>query len=170
MGTLTAANECGYHSMTIIQNHASQDSSGWTLTGVTAADRFGLTFTAVVGTNLHYAWDRAGGLTLPSDGRCTLSVIVKSADVPRIALSARTRAIQAESCQQFLICKLTGLTGWHGLQSTQNNSATITQDASGDWVLTANIDFGSIIRRPHGSDARLATRQQHNSSAELGSV
>jgi len=29
------------------------------------------------------------------------------------------------------------------MQSTQNNSATITQNSAGDWVLTANIDFGS---------------------------
>ena len=128
--------------MTIIQNHASQDSSGWTLTGVTAADRFGLTFTAVVGTNLHYAWDRAGGLTLPSDGRCTLSVIVKSADVPRIALGTHPSDTSRELSAIFNL-QTHRFDSWHGLQSTQNNSATITQDASGDWVLTANIDFGS---------------------------
>ena len=128
--------------MTIIQNHASQDSSGWTLTGVTAADRFGLTFTAVVGTNLHYAWDRAGGLTLPSDGRCTLSVIVKSSDVPRIAIGTHPSDTSRELSAIFNLQNHT-FSGWHGLQSTQNNSATITQDASGDWVLTANIDFGS---------------------------
>ena len=128
--------------MAVIQNHASQDSSGWTLTGVTAADRFGLTFTAVVGTNLHYAWDRAGGLTLPSDGRCTLSVIVKSADVPRIALGTHPSDTSRELSAIFNL-QTHRFDSWHGLQSTQNNSATITQDASGDWVLTANIDFGS---------------------------
>ena len=131
--------------MAIIQNHVSQDPGGWTLTGATAQTGSGfgtLNLRAVVGTNLHYMWDNAGGLTLPSDGRCTLSVIVKSSDVPRIAIGTHPSDTSRELSAIFNL-NTHRFDRWHGMQSTQNNSATITQNDSGYWVLTANIDFGS---------------------------
>jgi len=129
--------------MAIIQNHVSQDVGGWTLTGATAsAGLGGLQLSAAVGTNLHYMWDHAGGLTLPSDGRCTLSLIVHSADVQRIAIGTHPSDTSRELSAIFNL-QTHRFDRWHGQQSTQNNSATITQNSSGYWVLTANIDFGS---------------------------
>ena len=129
--------------MAIIQNHASQDPSGWTLTGATASSVFGgMQLSAAVGTNLHYAWDHAGGLTLPADGRCTLSIVVQSADVQRIAIGTHPSDTSRELSAIFNL-NTHRFDSWHGLQSTQNNSATITQNSSGHWVLTANIYFGS---------------------------
>jgi len=129
--------------MTTVQNHVSQDATGWTLTGATANTTLGrLKLIAAVGTNLHYAWDHAGGLTLPADGRCTLSVVVKRADVQRIAIGTHPSDTSRELSAIFNLQNHT-FAGWHGLQSTQNNSATITENSSGDWLLTANIDFGS---------------------------
>ena len=129
--------------MSVIQNHVSQDVGGWTLTGATAnAALGGLRVDASVGTNLHYMWDHAGGLTLPADGRCTLSLIVHSADVQRIAIGTHPSDTSKELAAIFDLQSHT-FAGWHGMQSTQNNSATITQNSSGYWVLTANIDFGA---------------------------
>jgi len=116
--------------MSIIQNHVSQDAAGWTLTGATAGDVFGgVILRAVVGTNLHYMWDHSGGLTLPADGRCTLSVVVHSADVPRIAIGTHPSDTSRELSAIFNLQTHT-FAGWHGLQSTQNNSATITQNSA----------------------------------------
>ena len=129
--------------MTLVRDHVSQDASGWTKTGVTMTDGFfSLKINTVVGTNLHYAWDHSGSLTLPSSGRCTLSITISSADVPRIAIGTHPSDTTKELSAIFDMRSHT-FAGWHGSSSTQNtNSATITRSGS-SWVLTANIDFGS---------------------------
>ena len=129
--------------MTLVRDHVSQDASGWTKTGVTMTDGFfSLKINTVVGTNLHYAWDHSGSLTLPSSGRCTLSITISSADVPRIAIGTHPSDTTRELSAIFDLRNHT-FAGWHGSGSTQNtNSATITRSGS-SWVLTANIDFGA---------------------------
>ena len=129
--------------MTLVRDHVSQDASGWTKTGVTMSDGFfSLQINTVVGTNLHYVWDHSGSLTLPSSGRCTLSITISSADVPRIAIGTHPSDTSRELSAIFDLRNHT-FAGWHGVTSTQNiNSATITRSGS-SWVLTANIDFGS---------------------------
>ena len=129
--------------MTLVRDHVSQDASGWTKTGVTMSDGFfSLQINTVVGTNLHYVWDHSGSLTLPSSGRCTLSITISSADVPRIAIGTHPSDTTKELSAIFDLRNHT-FAGWHGSSSTQNsNSATITRSGS-SWVLTANIDFGA---------------------------
>ena len=129
--------------MTLVRDNVSQDASGWTKTGVTMSDGFfSLQINTVVGTNLHYVWDHSGSLTLPSSGRCTLSITISSADVPRIAIGTHPSDTTRELSAIFDMRNHT-FAGWHGSGSTQNtNSATITRSGS-SWVLTANIDFGS---------------------------
>ena len=98
--------------MTLVRDHVSQDASGWTKTGVTMSDGFfSLKINTVVGTNLHYVWDHAGSLTLPSSGRCTLSITISSADVPRIAIGTHPsdttkRAVRYFRYAESYICGL----------------------------------------------------------------
>ena len=128
--------------MTVISNHVSQDASGWTKTGVTMLDDVAsLRINTVVGNSLHYVWDHSGSLTLPSSGRCVLSITIKSSDVPRIAIGTHPSDTSKELSAIFDLRNHT-FAGWDGNQTTQNNTASITRSGS-DWVLTANIDFGS---------------------------
>ena len=117
--------------MTLVRDHVSQDASGWTKTGVTMSDGFfSLQVNTVVGTNLHYVWDHSGSLTLPSSGRCTLSITISSADVPRIAIGTHPSDTTKELSAIFDLRNHT-FAGWHGSGSTQNsNSATITRSGS----------------------------------------
>ena len=128
---------------TISSHHVSQTRDGWTLTGVTLTDHDGpsLTLATTVGTALHYIWDSGSSLTLPADGRCVISMLITGSTIPRIAIGTHPSDTSKELAAIFDL-QSHAFAGWGGNQTTQNNSATITQE-SGGWRLTVNIDFSS---------------------------